>query len=33
MDMTTKQLLGQKLVFGFHGQELSEEFIRLVKEY
>lgn len=33
MDMTIKQLLGQKLVFGFHGQELSEEFIRLIKEY
>lgn len=33
MDMTTKQLLGQKLVFGFHGTELPEEFIQLIKEY
>ncbi len=33
MNLTTKQLLGQKLIFGFHGTELSEEFISLIKEY
>lgn len=33
MEMTVKQLLGQKLIFGFHGDTLSEEFIRLIKEY
>lgn len=33
MDMTIKQMLGQKLIFGFHGTELSEEFISLIKEY
>lgn len=33
MDMTIKEMLGQKLIFGFHGTELSEEFIALVKEY
>lgn len=33
MDMTVKQMLGQKLIFGFHGTELSEEFISLIKEY
>ena len=33
MEMTVKQMLGQKLVFGFHGTELSEEFIGLIKEY
>lgn len=33
MEMTVKQMLGQKLVFGFHGTELSEEFISLIKEY
>lgn len=31
--MTIQQMLGQKLVFGFHGTELSEEFVALVKEY
>ena len=31
--MTIQPMLGQKLVFGFHGTELSEEFISLVKEY
>lgn len=31
--MTIKEMLGQKLIFGFHGTELSEEFIALVKEY
>ena len=33
MDMTVKQMLGQKLIFGFHGTELSEEFIQLIREY
>ncbi len=33
MNLTTKQMLGQKLIFGFHGEELSEEFISLIKEY
>ena len=33
MEMTVKQMLGQKLVFGFHGTELSEEFKALVREY
>ncbi len=33
MNMTVKQMLGQKLIFGFHGSELSEEFIQLIKEY
>lgn len=33
MEMTVKQMLGQKLIFGFHGTELSEEFIQLIKEY
>jgi len=33
MEMTVKQMLGQKLIFGFHGETLSEEFIRLIKEY
>ena len=33
MEMTVKQMLGQKLIFGFHGTELSEEFVELVKEY
>lgn len=33
MEMTVKQMLGQKLIFGFHGTELSEEFISLIKEY
>ncbi len=31
MNLTT--MLGQKLIFGFHGAELPEEFIRLVKTY
>ena len=31
--MTTKQMLGQKLIFGFHGTELSEEFRELIREY
>ncbi len=33
MNMTVKQMLGQKLIFGFHGAELSEEFISLIREY
>lgn len=33
MEMTIKQMLGQKLVFGFHGAEMSEEFVSLIKEY
>ena len=31
--MTVKQMLGQKLIFGFHGTELSEEFKALIREY
>lgn len=33
MEMTVRQMLGQKLVFGFHGTELSEEFKQLIREY
>ena len=33
MEMTVRQMLGQKLIFGFHGTELSEEFITLIREY
>lgn len=33
MDMTVKQMLGQKLIFGFHGKTLSEEFKNLIREY
>ena len=33
MEMTVKQMLGQKLIFGFHGTTLSEEFRELVREY
>ena len=33
MKLTVKQMLGQKLVFGFHGTELSDEFISLIREY
>lgn len=32
-NMTVKQMLGQKLCFGFHGTEMSEEFISLIREY
>ena len=32
-NMTIRQMLGQKLIFGFHGTEMSEEFISLIKEY
>lgn len=33
MEMTVKQMLGQKLFFGFYGTELSEEFKALIREY
>ena len=33
MEMTVRQMLGQKLVFGFHGTTLSEEFKTLIREY
>ena len=33
MELTVKQMLGQKLVFGFHGTSLPEEFISLIREY
>ena len=33
MEMTVKQMLGQKLIFGFHGTVLSEEFKSLIREY
>ena len=33
MEMTVKQMLGQKLIFGFHGTALSEEFKQLIREY
>lgn len=33
MNMTLKQMLGQKLIFGFHGETLSEEFKNLIREY
>lgn len=33
MELTTKQLLGQKLEFGFHGTALTEEFKNLIHEY
>lgn len=33
MELTAKQMLGQKLVFGFHGTELPDEFIALIREY
>lgn len=33
MEMTIKEMLGQKLIFGFHGTELSPEFISLIQEY
>ncbi len=33
MEMTVRQMLGQKLIFGFHGTELSEEFKTLIREY
>lgn len=33
MEMTVRQMLGQKLIFGFHGTQLSEEFKELIREY
>ncbi len=33
MNMTLKQMLGQKLIFGFHGTTMSEEFKSLIREY
>ena len=33
MEMTVKHMLGQKLIFGFHGTALSEEFKSLIREY
>lgn len=33
MEMTMKEMLGQKLVFGFHGTKLSPEFRDLIREY
>ena len=31
--MTLTQMLGQKLVFGFHGTSLSPEFKALIRKY
>ena len=33
MNMTVREMLGQKLIFGFHGETLSEEFKALLREY
>ena len=33
MNMTLKQMLGQKLIFGFHGKTMPEEFKNLLREY
>ena len=33
MELTVKQMLGQKLIFGFHGTELSGEFKELIRRY
>ena len=33
MEITVRQMLGQKLIFGFHGTELSDEFKSLIREY
>lgn len=33
MEMTLKQMLGQKLYFGFYGTRLPEEFKSLIREY
>lgn len=33
MELTVRQMLGQKLVFGFHGTVLPEEFKNLLREY
>lgn len=31
--MNIGEMLGQKLIFGFHGSEMTEEFISLIREY
>lgn len=33
MKMTVRQMLGQKIVLGFHGLELHEDFVRFIREY
>lgn len=33
MEMTVKQMLGQKLIFGFYGTALPEDFKQLIREY
>ena len=33
MEMTLRQMLGQKLIFGFHGTHLPEDFKALIREY
>ena len=33
MNMTLKQMMGQKLIFGFHGETMTEEFKSLLREY
>ena len=33
MEMTLKQMLGQKLIFGFQGKALPEDFKTLIREY
>lgn len=33
MEMTIRQMLGQKLIFGFHGTQLPEDFKALIREY
>ena len=33
MELSVKQLLGQKLEYGFHGTALTEEFKDLIREY
>ncbi|HIT33946.1 MAG TPA: glycoside hydrolase family 3 protein [Candidatus Faecousia intestinigallinarum] len=33
MEMTIREMLGQKLAFGFHGTALPQEFIDLLREY
>ena len=33
MEMTLRQMLGQKLIFGFYGTELPEDFKSLIREY
>ena len=33
MEMTMREMLGQKLVFGFHGTSLTPEMKALIREY